>query len=40
MYMVDAFCSIVPGNERAAIGALETLAQDVQRTEPDTWMYL
>jgi quinol monooxygenase YgiN len=40
MYIVDAFCSIVPGNERAAIGALETLAQDVERTEPDTWMYL
>jgi quinol monooxygenase YgiN len=40
MYIVDAFWSIVPGNERAAIGALEALAQQVQDTEPDTWMYL
>lgn len=40
MYIVNAFWSIVAGNERAAIGALGQLAQDAERNEPDTWMYL
>src|SRR2546430_15510619 len=40
MYIIDAFWSIVPGNERAAIGALEALAQQIQSSQPDTWMYL
>lgn len=40
MYIVDAFWSIVPGNEARAYAALGALAAEVELTEPDTWMYL
>lgn len=40
MYIVNAFFSIVPGNEAKAYAALGALAAQVERTEPDTWIYL
>lgn len=40
MYIVDAFWSILPGNEAKAYAALGALAAQVEREEPDTWMYL
>src|ERR1700754_1119266 len=40
MYIVDAFWSIIPGNEAKAYAALGALAAQVEREEPDTWMYL
>jgi quinol monooxygenase YgiN len=40
MYIVNAFWSIVPGNEQKAYAALSSLATQIERTEPDTWMYL
>lgn len=40
MYIVDAFWSIIPGNEARAYAALGALADRVERTEPDTWFYL
>jgi hypothetical protein len=40
MYIVDAFWSIVPGSESAAIAALQALAREIQDSEPGTWMYL
>lgn len=40
MYIVNAFFSIVPGNERRAYVALQDLAVKVQQSEPDTWFYL
>ena len=40
MYIVDAFWSIIPGNEAKAYAALGALAAEVEREEPDTWMYL
>jgi quinol monooxygenase YgiN len=40
MYIVDAFWSIIPGNEAKAYAAIGALAQQVQQEEPDTWMYL
>ena len=40
MYINDAFLSIIPGNEAKAYAALGALAEQVQREQPDTWMYL
>ena len=40
MYIVDAFWQIVPGNELQAYAALGALADKVEGTEPDTWIYL
>jgi quinol monooxygenase YgiN len=40
MYIVNAFWSIVPGNERQAYTALDALAAQIERSEPDTWFYL
>lgn len=40
MYIVDAFWSVVPGNEAKAQAALEKLAADVEASEPDTLFYL
>ena len=40
MYIIDAFWSIIPGNETTAYAALGELAARVEREEPDTWMYL
>jgi quinol monooxygenase YgiN len=40
MYINNAYFSIIPGNERAAIVALQQLAVQVQQNEPDTWFYL
>lgn len=40
MYIVNAFWSIIPGNEAKAYAALGELAAQIQRTEPDTWLYL
>ena len=40
MYIVDAFWSIIPGNEAKAYAALGALAAQVEQEEPDTWMYL
>lgn len=40
MYIVDAFWSIIPGNEAKAYAALGALAAQVQQEEPDVWMYL
>lgn len=40
MYLVNAFLSIVPGNEVKAYAALSALAAQVKATEPDTWFYL
>lgn len=40
MFIIDAFWSIIPGNEAKAYAALGALAAQVEREEPDTWMYL
>lgn len=40
MYIVNAFWSIVPGNEQAARAALSELAAQIERTETGTLMYL
>ena len=40
MYIIDAFWSIIPGNEAKAYAALGALAAQVEQEEPDTWMYL
>lgn len=40
MYIIDAFWSIIPGNEVKAYAALGALAAQVEQEEPDTWMYL
>lgn len=40
MYLNDAFWSILPGNEAKAYAALGALAAQVEREQPDTWMYL
>src|SRR5260221_1286126 len=40
MYIVIAFWSMVPGNEPKAYAALGALAAQIERTEPDTWLYL
>jgi hypothetical protein len=40
MYIINAFFSIVPGNEPKAYAALGALAAQIERTEPDTWFYL
>ena len=40
MYIVNAFWSIIPGQERQAYSALTDLAGQVQKGEPDTWFYL
>lgn len=40
MYIVNAFWSIIPGNEQKAHAALKALAQKIEQSEPDTWMYL
>ena len=40
MYILDAFWSIIPGNEAKAHAALVALAEQVEKEEPDTWMYL
>ncbi len=40
MYIVNAFWSIVPGDEAKAYAALGALAAQVEQTEPDTWFYL
>jgi len=40
MYIVNAFFSIVPGNEAKAYTALGALAAKIQAGEPNTWMYL
>jgi len=40
MYILDAFWSIIPGNEAKAYAALGALAARVEKEEPDTWMYL
>jgi quinol monooxygenase YgiN len=40
LYIVNAFWSIVPGNEAKAYEALAQLAAQIQRSEPDTWLYL
>jgi quinol monooxygenase YgiN len=40
MYIVNAFWSIVPGNEQKAYAALTSLAQQIEQSEPDTWLYL
>src|SRR5678815_4477383 len=40
MYIIDAFWSIIPGNEAKAHAALRALAAQVEKEEPDTWMYL
>jgi len=40
VYINDAFWSIIPGNEAKAYAALGALAEQVQREQPDTWMYL
>ena len=40
MYIVDAFWSIIPGNEAKAYAALGALAAQVEKEQPDTWMYL
>lgn len=40
MYIVNAFWSIVPGNEAKAYAALGDLASQIQSSEPDTWLYL
>jgi len=40
MYIVNAFWSIAPGNEQKAHTALQGLAEEIQRVEPDTWLYL
>lgn len=40
MYLNDAFFSILPGNEAKAYAALGVLADQVEKEQPDTWMYL
>lgn len=40
MYIVNAFWSVLPGNEAKAYAALGDLAAEIQRSEPDTWLYL
>ncbi len=40
MYIVNAFWSIIPGNEQKAYAALTALAQQIEQSEPDTWLYL
>jgi quinol monooxygenase YgiN len=40
MYLNDAFWSIIPGNEAKAYAALGALAAQIEKDEPDTWMYL
>ncbi len=40
MYIVNAFWSIIPGNEPKAYAALGELASEFERCEPDTWFYL
>ena len=40
MYLNDAFWSIIPGNEAKAYAALGALAAQVEKEQPDTWMYL
>jgi hypothetical protein len=40
MYIVNAFWSIVPGNEAKAYAALSGLATQIQQSEPGTWFYL
>lgn len=40
MYLNDAFFSIIPGNEAKAYAALGELAAQVEKDQPDTWMYL
>lgn len=40
MYIVNAFWSIIPGNESKAYAALTALAAEIQQGEPDTWLYL
>src|SRR6185437_1058291 len=40
MYIINAFLSIVPGNEPKACAALGEFAAQVERSEPDTWLYL
>lgn len=40
MYIVNAFWSIVPGNEAKAYAALTALAAEIHGAEPNTWMYL
>jgi quinol monooxygenase YgiN len=40
MYIVNAFWSIIPGNEQKAYAALTSLAAQIERSEPDTWLYL
>jgi quinol monooxygenase YgiN len=40
MYIINAFFSIVPGNEATAYAALGALAAQVKATEPDPWFYL
>lgn len=40
MYIVNAFWSIIPGNEQQAYAALTSLAAQIERSEPDSWLYL
>jgi quinol monooxygenase YgiN len=40
MYIVNAFFSIIPGNEAKAYAAFGALVSEVQKCEPNTWMYL
>ncbi len=40
MYLNNAFWSIIPGNEAKAYAALGALAAQIEKEEPDTWMYL
>src|SRR6185437_1795160 len=40
MYIINAFLSIVPGNEPKACAALGEFAAQIERSEPDTWLYL
>lgn len=40
MYIVNAFWSVLPGNEAKAYAALNELAAEIQRSEPNTWLYL
>jgi quinol monooxygenase YgiN len=40
MYIINAFWSIIPGNEAKGYAALGELAAQIERSEPDTWLYL
>lgn len=40
MYIVNAFFSIIPGNEQKAHTALGSLATQIESSESNTWMYL